>query len=126
MNIKNNYAIEWQIINEGKPMIHTLVAKYNASDTGLNNIIDTLEDELGIEPKSKEWKSKYNSYVVYDYEPLCVDGFDLIRKYGDSHKARFMQYLINKRLSDINVLETYKEMKGHIDNEHTLWNVIEI
>ena len=25
----------------------------------------------------KEWKSKYNSYVIYDYEPFCSDGFEI-------------------------------------------------
>lgn len=126
MDIKNEYIIEWQETNEGEPIVPTLIAKCNASDEGLNNLINTLENELGIVSKSKKWKSKYNSYVVYDYEPFSVAGFDLIRKYDDTNKTRFFQYLINKQLSNINVLETYKEMKGHIDDEHTLWNVIEV
>lgn len=126
MDIKNDYVIEWQETNEGEPIVPTLIAKCNANNEGLNNIIDAFENELDIVPKTKKWESKYNSYVVYDYEPLSVEGFDLIRKYDDTNRARFFQHLIDKRLSNINILETYKEMKGHIDNEHTFWNVIEI
>ena len=36
------------------------------------NIVSWLEDiveENNSRVEKKEWKSKYNSYVVYDYEP---------------------------------------------------------
>lgn len=32
-------------------------------------------DELDIPVLRSEWRSKYNSYVAYDYEPFCSDGF---------------------------------------------------
>ena len=33
------------------------------------------ENNCAIE--KKEWKSKYNNYVIYDYEPFCADGFEI-------------------------------------------------
>ena len=44
------------------------------------NIIDWVEDiadENNCKIERKEWKSKYNSYVVYDYEPFCSEGFEI-------------------------------------------------
>ena len=44
------------------------------------DIIGWLEDiieENYSRIEKKEWKSKYNSYVVYDYEPFCTDGFEI-------------------------------------------------
>ena len=44
------------------------------------DILDWLEDiieENNSRIERKEWKSKYNSYVVYDYEPFCTDGFEI-------------------------------------------------
>ena len=38
----------------------------------------------------KEWKSKYNSYVIYDYEPFCSDGFEI-----NVNKLDTIEYLNN-------------------------------
>ena len=38
------------------------------------DIVEWLEDiaeENNCRIEKKEWKSKYNSYVIYDYEPFC-------------------------------------------------------
>ena len=43
-------------------------------------LISWLEDiiyENNCCIEKKEWKSKYNSYVVYGYEPFCSDGFEI-------------------------------------------------
>ena len=50
----------------------------------LENIIDENNGRV----ERKEWKSKYNSYVVYDYEPFCTDGFEInfvISAYDDAY-----------------------------------------
>ena len=39
--------------------------------------------------EKKEWKSKYNNYVIYDYEPFCSDGFEI----NITLSSRFGQYL---------------------------------
>ena len=44
------------------------------------DIVAWLEDiveENNCRVERKEWKSKYNSYVIYDYEPFCSDGFEI-------------------------------------------------
>ena len=34
------------------------------------NWLENIADENNCKVERKEWKSKYNSYVVYDYEPF--------------------------------------------------------
>ena len=56
----------------------------------------------------KEWKSKYNSYVIYDYEPFCTDGFEinmLITSF-DSAYLTFINYLYNEKLNTIEYLNS--------------------
>ena len=38
---------------------------------------EEIVDEHNCRVERKEWKSKYNSYVVYDYEPFCSEGFEI-------------------------------------------------
>ncbi len=73
------------------------------------NIIDWLEDiieENNARIERKEWKSKYNSYVIYDYEPFCTDGFEInlvITSYDASY-LNFIKYLYEEKISTINYL----------------------
>jgi hypothetical protein len=80
----------------------------------LNNvnkdITSWLEDvfyENNCRIERKEWKSKYNSYVVvYDYEPFCADGFEinyLISCY-DYTFLNFVKYLYDDRIRTIQYL----------------------
>ena len=57
---------------------------------------------------SQEWKSKHNSYVVYDYEPYHSVGFEINAyiKSEDYNKAQFVEYLYNGRKEKINKLNT--------------------
>lgn len=73
------------------------------------NIIDWLEDiieENNARIERKEWKSKYNSYVIYDYEPFCTDGFEinLIIASHDASYLNFIKYLYDEKISTINYL----------------------
>lgn len=38
-------------------------------------VYEDLAIESGGTVESKFWKSKYNNFVVYEYEPFCADGF---------------------------------------------------
>lgn len=73
------------------------------------NIIDWLEDiieENNARVERKEWKSKYNSYVIYDYEPFCTDGFEInlvITSYDASY-LNFIKYLYEEKISTIKYL----------------------
>ena len=57
---------------------------------------------------SPEWKSKHNSYVVYDYEPYHSVGFEINAyiKSEDCNKAQFVEYLYNRRKEKIDNLNT--------------------
>ena len=39
--------------------------------------VEDIAEENNCRIERKEWKSKYNSYVVYDYEPFCSEGFEI-------------------------------------------------
>ena len=73
------------------------------------DIIDWLEDivdENNSRIERKEWKSKYNSYVVYDYEPFCTDGFEInlvITSYNPAY-LNFIKYLYDEKVSTIEYL----------------------
>ena len=87
--------------------------KYNRLEMKNVNkdILDWLEDvieENNSRIERKEWKSKYNSYVVYDYEPFCTDGFE-INLVITSHNAaylNFIKYLYDEKISTIEYLNS--------------------
>ena len=68
------------------------------------NMLAWLEDiieENNSRIERKEWKSKYNSYVVYDYEPFCTEGFEinLVISSIDSSYLNFIKYLYDEKNS---------------------------
>lgn len=74
------------------------------------NIIPWLEDivdENNCHIERKEWKSKYNSYVVYDYEPFCSEGFEIniLLSSHDISYLNFIKYLYNEKISTLDYLE---------------------
>ncbi len=78
----------------------------------LENII--YENNCRLE--RKEWQSKYNSYVVYGYEPFCADGFEinLLISSHDYSYLNFIKYLYDSHLENIELLNSnlcleYKE-----------------
>ena len=73
------------------------------------NLLSWLEDVID-ENKSRierrEWKSKYNSYVVYDYEPFCTEGFEinLVISSRESSFLNFIKYLYDEKVNTIEYL----------------------
>ena len=70
--------------------------------------IENIVMENNSRVERKEWKSKYNSYVIYDYEPFCTDGFEinmLITSF-DSAYLTFINYLYNEKLNTIEYLNS--------------------
>lgn len=67
----------------------------------------TAEENNCIVDK-KEWKSKYNSYVVYDYEPFCSDGFEinLTISSHDVNYLYFLKFLYENKLETIEYLNS--------------------
>jgi len=64
-----------------------------------------VENNCRIE--KKEWRSKYNSYVVYDYEPFCSDGFEISLTITSNTKnyLKFIKYLYENKLKTIEYLK---------------------
>lgn len=68
--------------------------------------LEDIVDENNSRIERKEWKSKYNSYVVYDYEPFCTDGFEInivITSYNPAY-LNFIKYLYDEKISTIEYL----------------------
>lgn len=117
MDIINKNVIEWDVDTS----TDTFMAVLSIDAENKDNIhtIERIEDELGLNIIKAEWKSKYNDYVTHDYEPFCVRGYNHLRYYSMGDKVDFLKYLINKHLSNLNVLETYYNMEDYTDNEHS-------
>ena len=87
--------------------------KYNRMEMKNVNkdILAWLEDiieENNSRIERKEWKSKYNSYVAYDYEPFCTDGFEInlvITSYNVAY-LNFIKYLYDEKISTIEYLNS--------------------
>ena len=91
-----------------KPLEYTLAYHdnnaeftYEATNTEpFETILDTFDY---VDSKPTEWKSKYNSYVVYDYEPFCAEGFLKRRylKFKSEQHIKFFLHLLDKHLDNI-------------------------
>ena len=73
------------------------------------NMLAWLEDiieENNSRIERKEWKSKYYSQVVYDYEPFCTEGFEINHVISsiDSSYLNFIKYLYDEKISTIEYL----------------------
>ncbi|MCM1324102.1 MAG: hypothetical protein NC218_08065 [Acetobacter sp.] len=67
--------------------------------------IENILLENGVPILTREWMSKYNNYVVYDYEPFCIEGFKLRLAIDTSTpQALFALELINKYCSAVDEL----------------------
>lgn len=91
----------------------------NATDKILIDYIDTELDKLGIKYR-KEWQSKYNSYVVHEYEPFMNDGFIIIYRFDNLKDIRYMNKLANDFISKREHLEKCFNIKSYIRKDW-LW-----
>lgn len=85
--------------------IHFLII--NSDDA--RAIIDLIEKNKSIiKEVATEWQSDYNSYVVYDYEPFCTQGFSKRYKLKFSCKEykEFVLYQLKKIRKELILLAT--------------------
>ncbi len=70
--------------------------------------LEDLAEEFNCRVDRKEWKSKYNSYVVYDYEPFCSDGFEINIILSSTSKPHlnFLKYLYDNKISTLKYLDS--------------------
>ncbi len=75
-------------------------------DKNILGWFEDIIDENKCKIERKEWKSKYNSYVVYDYEPFCTEGFEinLVISSRDRAYLNFIKYLYDEKVSTIEFL----------------------
>ena len=68
--------------------------------------LEDIIDENNGQVERKEWKSKYNNYVVYDYEPFCVEGFEinLVISAREPEFLSFIKYLYEEKVNTIEYL----------------------
>jgi hypothetical protein len=68
--------------------------------------LEDIIDENNGKVERKEWKSKYNNYVVYDYEPFCTDGFEinLMISAREPEFLSFIKYLYEEKVNTIEYL----------------------
>ena len=74
------------------------------------DIVEWLEDiaeENNCRIEKKEWKSKYNNYVIYDYEPFCADGFEinLTLSSRQIEYLNFVRFLYENKMHKIGYLK---------------------
>ena len=70
--------------------------------------LEGLAFEYRCKIEKKEWKSKYNNYVIYDYEPFCADGFEI----NLTLSSRQVEYLNFVRFLYENKIQTIKYLKS--------------
>ena len=70
------------------------------------NWVEDIAEENNCRVERKEWKSKYNNYVVYDYEPFCSEGFEinLLLSAKEIASLNFIKYLYKEKLATIDYL----------------------
>ena len=84
---------------------HTLTI--TLANTFYSNKVEKLLNEFTAMEVFKRWRSKYNSYVVYDYEPFCTEGFDVIYeiKTENISKLRFIERILTNSFKRVKQLE---------------------
>lgn len=66
----------------------------------LANVLENILDEFNVDYK-KYWQSKYNSFIVYDYEPFCVEGFNVGFRINCNslNAAGYIKYIAEKEFN---------------------------
>ncbi len=82
---------------------------YLMTSSNVQLVEETIEEfgkQLHVE---KHWHSKYNDYIVYDYEPFCTDGFNIEYKIEANEKElvrlNFLYWRLQRILNNLTYLE---------------------
>jgi hypothetical protein len=80
--------------------------KFKEVDRNLVSFVENIVSENKCTILTMLWKPKYNSYVVYDYEPINPGGFNIeITIQGEAHFVAYVDYLYRKKLFELAHLE---------------------
>lgn len=94
--------MDYKILMNGNYLIVEVDAE--TMEFTMENIFKDLSEKI----IQRQWKSKYNDYVVYDYAPFCIGGFNLIYTIDfslSSHLLEYYKFLVEKKINQINELE---------------------
>ena len=87
---------------------HLFKIQCDASQKEVIHFLGNLVDELKLEVFRSEWQSQYNHYVIYDYEPYCIKGFNYVASFEYSeeveNKITFAKQIISDWVSKVNKL----------------------
>lgn len=85
--------------------------------------IDNLIDDFVVSQISREYQSKYNEYVKYDYEPFTTEGFKIETTYKiintNENNINFVYYLIDRYIQLVAGLDRAYKDKSFTDKKHT-------
>ena len=72
----------------------------------IRKVVDRYIDETGVQVK-RYWNSKYNNFVSYDYEPFCVEGFNIctVFEFNTYNKREWCKFLMERHIKRISELE---------------------
>lgn len=86
--------------------IDEITYELTTCDKRVSRVLDNLIDELNITVK-EIWMSKYNSYITYDYQPYCNEGFNKVSTlyFKDKSIKNYFEYLFAKIINDVKQLE---------------------
>ena len=94
------------VVQYSKDMNERYVTEFKNINRELLDWLERTSLETNCRIDKKEWKSKYNSYVVYDYEPFCADGFEInlvVTSYDEAYLS-FIKYLYEEKINTIDYL----------------------
>jgi hypothetical protein len=79
---------------------NTFSAMFKNVDPLLVPYVERILAENKCKIVKEEWASKYNTYVVYDYEPFCADGFEHNITFSSvsMETLEFVSHLYEKKL----------------------------
>lgn len=84
---------------------------------GNNERIKDIISESNAAVDKQEWKSQYNSYVIYDYEPYMSDNGFLTQyslSFNHEYQKNYFFYLLDKYYLDLNHYETIYELEPYV------------
>ena len=85
--------------------------------------IDDLIDDYVACQISREYQSKYNEYVKYDFEPFTTEGFKIETLYKikntSGNNVEFVYYLIDKYIQLVTGLDKEYKNEPFTDEKHT-------
>lgn len=117
-------ALRYKILIQGRCNMDN--SRYQNCHIEMKNVnkdivawLETVIDENNSKIDKKEWKSRYNSYVVYDYEPFCSEGFEINLKISSHNSAYldFIKYLYDEKLHTLEYLKNCMDSPSYAKKE---------